>query len=183
MQSNFSLAISTLLKNVPAQMPPATMLYSLVATAGWRVCEGPVPGRRLAMCDAWTKTIWVDTRFRQALKCPHREGQLRTQRVAHEFGHAFLHANKIRQGERTQSMEYQANVFSQRLLLPPAWVRSTTEVGQMAEVPTTRQKYLWRLVLDLADAWGCTGAFTAQALHDYRFIKLDHRTRQIGRAA
>lgn len=177
------VAIARLLSSIPRQMPPAERLGDLIERAGWSIRLDAVPGRRLAMCDAWRRTIIIDRRFRGRIRYRERTDQVLAERIAHELGHGVCHPEMLMQGRRGPQLEHRADMFAQRLLLPPDWVAATREMRELATTEQPHQQALWRLVLDLADSWRVTGAFAVRALESYGRIRCCPRTRELQVAA
>lgn len=113
-------------------MLPAHGLYHALRKIGWDLREGWVSSEHLATCDAWRREVVLPPDFRQRLMCPDLEREVRHWVIAHELGHAVLHADQLLQGERGDWMEREASEFALCFLLPEDQLAAHPDIQGLA---------------------------------------------------
>ena len=103
----------------------------------------------------------------------------RVRGLAHELGHARLHAHLLRAGEWEANWEDEATLYARVFLVPRPLLMNYRQTRELLRASQAGQGDLWEWVLDLADIFQVSGKFMVHTLDAYGLVRFDPATRWI----
>lgn len=159
---------------------PAEVVREAIAVAGYTIAFAEMEDESdLAHCDAEARRVIVLKDFGLKLECPWVAHRVLNFTLAHELGHARLHAAQLRAGDWQPHWEEEATYYARVFLVPRYLLYNRPEMERLLAAPRNDQEELWGHVLDLADTFCVSGKFMAHTLEAYGIIHFDTATRFI----
>lgn len=159
---------------------PAEVLKQAIELAGYTISfEEMEDESDLAHCDAEERRVVVLKNFGLKLECPWVAHRVLNFTLAHELGHARLHAPLLRSGDWQSQWEEEATFYARVFLIPRSLLYGRPEMERLLATPRDQQSDRWGNILDLADIFRVSGKFMAHTLDAYRAIQLDIDTRTV----
>lgn len=159
---------------------PAEVIREAIAVAGFRIVfEEMELDSDLGFCDVEERRVVILKDFESRLQCPWVAEQVLNFTLAHELGHARLHATRLRAGEWEASWEDEATLYARVFLVPRAMLMRCAETQELLGSRLASQDDLWDSVLELADVFQVSGKFMVHTLDAYGLIRFDTATRWI----
>ena len=159
---------------------PAEVVKEAIAVSGFRiVSEEMEQESELGYCDAEDRRVVILKDFGLRLDCPWVAHRVLNFTLAHELGHARLHAHRHRAGEWEPHWEDEATFYARVFLVPRPMLMKRVEIQRLLGSRGALKSELWQHVLDLADQFLVSGKFMAHTLDAYGLIRFDPSTRWI----
>ena len=159
---------------------PAEVIREAIAVTGFSlVFEEMEHESDLGFCDAENRRIVILKDFVSRLQSPWVADEVLNFTLAHELGHARLHAHLLRQGEWEASWEDEATLYARVFLIPRSMLMKCEETRELLGSRQANQAELWDCVLELADVFQVSGKFMVHTLDAYGLIQFDTATRWI----
>ncbi|MBN9420357.1 hypothetical protein ABS71_02815 [bacterium SCN 62-11] len=159
---------------------PAEVIKEAIALAGYTISfEEMEDESDLAHCDAEERRVVVAKDFGLKLDCPWVAHQVLNFTLAHELGHARLHAPLLRSGEWHPHWEEEATFYARVFLIPHYILYNRPELDRLLDTRREQQPDRWGNVLELAETFHVSGKFMAHTLDAYGILHLDTDTRTI----
>lgn len=159
---------------------PAEVVKEAIAVSGFRiVSEEMEQESELGYCDAEDRRVVILKDFGLRLDCPWVAHRVLNFTLAHELGHARLHAHLHRAGEWEPHWEDEATFYARVFLVPRPMLMKRVEIQRLLGSRGALKSELWQHVLDLADLFLVSGKFMAHTLDAYGLIRFDSTTRWI----
>jgi hypothetical protein len=159
---------------------PAEVVREAIVVSGFRIeVEEMEQDSELGYCDAEKRRVVILKDFGLRLNCPWVAHRVLNFTLAHELGHARLHADLHRAGGWEPHWEDEATFYARVFLVPRPMLMRRMEIQRLLDSRGALSTELWQHVLDLADVFLVSGKFMAHTLDAYGLIRFDPATRWI----